>query len=193
MSDGTVLGLAGMKHLRLSLDAWARPHLKKWARLWRCRRLASVKCAVNPRLTVSLGRCRTAARAIELNPRLLSDAWRLRREVLCHEAAHLAVRGLHGLAAKPHGAEWRELMALAGFKPRVAIPVATQSPTNPASSISDSAGTARPLRGRVYQHRCPVCQFTRMARRPVGRWRCAACVDAGLDGLLLISRLPEGV
>ena len=182
-----------MKHLRLSLDAWARPHLKQWARLWRCRPLASVNCAVNPRLAVSLGRCRPAARAIELNQRLLSHAWRLRREVLCHEAAHFAVSELHGRAAKPHGSEWRELVTLAGFEPTVAISVAPRAPGGPSDSGSDPARRTRVVSGYRYQHRCPVCHFTRMARRPVGRWRCAACVGAGLDGVLLIRRLPEGV
>jgi len=182
-----------MKHLRLSLDAWARPHLKQWARLWRCRPLASVKCAVNGRLSVSLGRCRPAARAIELNQRLLSHACRLRREVLCHEAAHFAVRELHGRAAKPHGTEWRELVTLAGFEPTVAISVAPRGSAGPSDSGSDPARRTRVVGGYRYEHRCPVCQFRRMARRPVGRWRCAACVGAGLEGVLLIRRLPEGV
>ena len=92
-------GHDAMQHVTRSLSAWARLHLRKWARLWRCRPLASVKCAVNPRLTVSLGRCRPAARAIELNQRLLSHTGHLRREVLCHEAAHFAVRELHGRVA----------------------------------------------------------------------------------------------
>lgn len=182
-----------MKHSRLSLDAWARPRLRQWARLWRCRPLASVKCAVNPRLTVSLGRCRPAARAIELNQRLLSHAGQLRREVLCHEAAHFAVRELHGRAAKPHGSEWRQLVTLAGFEPTAAISLAPRGPANPSGSWSHPARKTRVVRGYRYEHRCPVCQFTRMARRPVGRWRCAACVGAGLDGVLLIRRLPEGV
>ena len=182
-----------MKHSRLSLDAWARPRLRQWARLWRCRPLASVKCAVNGRLSVSLGRCRPAARAIELNQRLLSHAWRLRREVLCHEAAHFVVRELHGRAAKPHGPEWRELVTLAGFDPTVAISLSPPGPASPSDSGSDPARRTRVVSGYRYEHRCPVCQFTRMARRPVGRWRCAACVGAGLDGVLLIRRLPEGV
>ena len=175
------------------LKVWARPHLRTWARLWRCRPLASVKCAVNPRLSVSLGRCRPAARAIELNQRLLSHAWRLRREVLCHEAAHFAARELHGPAAKPHGAEWRGLMALAGFKPRVAIRVAPKGLEACPNSGSDSRPSERTVRGHRYEHRCPVCQFARMARRPVGHWRCAACVDAGLEGVLLITRVRKGV
>ena len=180
----------GMQQLTRSLDAWARPHLKAWARLWRCRCLASVTCTVNRRLLASLGRCRPAAGVIELNPRLLSSAWRLRGEVLCHEAAHLTVRELHGSAANPHGQEWRELMVLAGFKPRVVIPGARQARRSPGS---ESANRMRAVGGLVYEHRCPVCQFTRLARRPVRRWRCAACVGAGLDGVLLITRMPAGV
>jgi len=175
------------------LNALARPHLKQWARLWRSRALVSVECVANARLSVSLGRCRPAAGAIELNRRLLTDAWRLRREVLCHEAAHLAVRELHGFAAKPHGPEWRKLMTLAGFEPRMAIPVAPRGPAGLLNSASGSAESARAVRVHSYEHRCPVCQFTRMARRPVGRWRCASCVDAGLEGVLLITRVRKGV
>ena len=182
-----------MRQLERNLDSWARPHLTQWARLWRCRPLSSVKCAVNRRLSVSLGRCRPAARAIELSQRLLSQTWRLRREVLCHEAAHFAVRELHGRAAKPHGPEWRELVTLAGSEPTVAISVALRGPAGPSDSGSDPARRTRIVRGYIYEHRCPVCQFRRMARRPVGRWRCTACVGAGLDGVLLIRRLPEGV
>ncbi len=178
--------------LTRNLDSWARPHLKQWARLWRCRPLASVECAVNARLSVSLGRCRPAARAIELNPRLLSHAWRLRREVLCHEAAHFAVRELHGLAAKPHGAEWRELSGTRRIRAQGGHPCgAARSCRSPELGVRFSQKCAG-VRGYRYEHRCPVCQFTRMARRPVGRWRCAACVDAGLDGVLLITPAARG-
>ena len=187
------VGLAQMRESERNLDSWARPHLKKWARLWRCRPLASVNCAVNPRLAVSLGRCRPAARAIELNQRLLSHAWRLRREVLCHEAAHFAVRELHGRAARPHGKEWRELVTLAGFEPTLAISFAPRGPASPSTSSSEPARRTRVISGCRYEHRCPVCQFTRLARRSVGRWRCAACVGAGLDGVLIIRRMPKGV
>jgi hypothetical protein len=40
----------------------------------------------------------------------------------------------------------------------------------------------------AYDHWCPVCQSSRQARRPVKAWRCAACVAAGLDGKLEITR-----
>ena len=42
----------------------------------------------------------------------------------------------------------------------------------------------------LYIHRCPVCQAEQIARRAVRRWRCAACVEAGLDGELEIWRRP---
>jgi ribosomal protein L37AE/L43A len=41
-----------------------------------------------------------------------------------------------------------------------------------------------------YLHWCPVCHSRRFARRPMARWRCAECVDAGLPGALQITRLP---
>jgi SprT-like family len=41
-----------------------------------------------------------------------------------------------------------------------------------------------------FAHRCPVCQTVRYARGPVHRWRCAACLDAGLDGVLEITSEP---
>jgi predicted SprT family Zn-dependent metalloprotease len=43
------------------------------------------------------------------------------REVLCHELAHFAVWYVHGRSARRHGLEWRELMELAGYTPRLAI------------------------------------------------------------------------
>jgi hypothetical protein len=49
----------------------------------------------------------------------IPDALRdLLEEVLCHELAHVAVYRLHGRAVRPHGPEWKGLVAAAGFKPR---------------------------------------------------------------------------
>jgi hypothetical protein len=45
----------------------------------------------------------------------------------------------------------------------------------------------KPL-GLPYEHRCPVCQGVRYARRPVTRWRCSDCLDSGLGGELVITR-----
>jgi hypothetical protein len=46
----------------------------------------------------------------------------------------------------------------------------------------------KPQPSITYDHWCPVCQSSRQARRPVKAWRCAACVTAGLDGTLEITR-----
>jgi predicted SprT family Zn-dependent metalloprotease len=101
-------------------------------------------------------------------------------EVVCHEAAHLAARELHGSRCRPHGPEWVTLVRAAGFEPRPQIPWVTPSPAPHRTTA----------RRRRYNHRCPVCQFQRTASRPVWRWRCAACVAAGLSGRLEITSLP---
>jgi predicted SprT family Zn-dependent metalloprotease len=144
-----------------------------------------VKVAINPRLSVSLARSLLSTNVIELSPRLLKRGRRLRLEVLCHEAAHLAVSGGTGHAARPHGPEWAEFMRMAGFEPRATIANRCQ--------LAGAAIKPRPRdRSRVYEHRCPVCQFTRRARRPVPVWLCKSCVDAGLPGKLLICRRAVG-
>jgi predicted SprT family Zn-dependent metalloprotease len=100
-------------------------------------------------------------------------------EVLCHEAAHAAVVALHGRRVRPHGAEWRDLMLFAGFRPRVRLP------------SEDLVGLPRfAQRARVlWEHRCPVCQAHRFAGRPVRQWRCATCWAEGLPGQLRITRV----
>jgi predicted SprT family Zn-dependent metalloprotease len=100
--------------------------------------------------------------------------------VLCHEVAHLAARDLYGHGCQPHGREWVALVRAAGFDPRRRIPWSAPSP--PAQRTA-------PQR-RQYIHRCPVCHLQRIALRPVRRWRCAACVEAGLPGRLEISSQP---
>jgi SprT protein len=91
--------------------------------------------------------------------------------------AHLAARELYGRSVRPHGAEWKALMANAGFEPRTHLP-------------HPNGATKRRKRRApyVYVHRCPVCQFSRTARRLMSRWRCAECVASGLEGLLTITR-----
>jgi predicted SprT family Zn-dependent metalloprotease len=122
---------------------------------------------------------------IELSRRLLARNRRLRLEVLCHEAAHLAVRERAGRAARPHGPEWAELMRAAGFAPRATI----AGPCRPGRA---AAAPRRQNPSVAYEHRCPVCQFTRRARCPVPAWHCKSCVDAGLPGKLLIRRHTIG-
>jgi len=153
------------------------PLLRKWMKQWGIPGLASkARVTVNPRLRSSLARCIPSKREIELSATVLSSA--LLPEVLWHEAAHLVVQRLWGKTAKPHGAEWAKLMHAVGFKARVRLPGICIVPGRSPSVAQRS----------TYEHRCPVCQMIRMAKRPVRRWRCRICVEAGLKGELIISR-----
>jgi predicted SprT family Zn-dependent metalloprotease len=101
--------------------------------------------------------------------------------VVCHELAHLAARERHGDRIHPHGPEWKALMRAAGYAPRVRMPAPPNAPT---------PQLRRPRRRRryLYLHHCRRCRLSRTAKRSVPRWRCAACLTAGLDGILDIFR-----
>jgi hypothetical protein len=107
-------------------------------------------------------------------------------DVLTHEAAHAALVQGNAKPARPHGPEWRKLMAQAG-KPGARATRWCRSykpePTKPR---------LRNSRTTTYDHWCPVCQASRPARRPVRAWRCAACVAAGLEGRLEITPREAG-
>ena len=118
-------------------------------------------------------------RALECAP---IEVPRFAVEVLCHELAHVAAYELHGRRHRPHGPEWAALMQAAGFEPRARARL-----THDVSAL-----LVAPRRGSQYEHRCPVCRAVRFARRPVRQWRCVACITAGLDGHLLISKWNEG-
>jgi ribosomal protein L37AE/L43A len=103
-----------------------------------------------------------------------------------HEAAHAATR--HGAEHQPpHGPEWRALMARAGYPEAKG---ARWSCYKEAAGSPPRRHQPRPQEARaaLYDHWCPVCQSSRVGRRPVKAWRCAACVAAGLDGRLEITR-----
>ena len=156
--------------------------LAEWARTWSIPTLAErVQLEISRRLRTSLGRCHPSTGKIRLHPALLEEPEELLREVACHEAAHVAVYLRHGNAARPHGPEWAELMRAAGFEPRARMKPAVLSQK-----------FRRAVRPRIlYQHRCPVCSASRVARRPVRRWRCRPCRESGLKGTLEISTLPN--
>jgi predicted SprT family Zn-dependent metalloprotease len=123
---------------------------------------------------------------IELGPRALANPKRL-REVLTHEAAHAAIATSDGAAGRaPHGPEWRQLMARAGY------PDATAAHWRCRQSPPVRSKRARPRKvggtPTWYEHWCPVCQSSRLGRRPVKGWRCAVCAAAGLEGNLEITR-----
>lgn len=147
--------------------AWGLPHLE-----------SDIHVTFSSRLTQSLGRCRPSTGRITLQTDLQQSNRSQLAEVLCHEVAHIAVFQLFGSQAKPHGPEWQRLVSEAGYGAEV--------------QARRIAGTRLPRSQRspfpAYEHRCPICQSVRFARRPVGRWRCAECVDAGLPGELVITR-----
>lgn len=162
--------------------------IRGWARRWGVPGLESrVIVELSTRLRRSLGRCVPAKRVVRLNARLLEAPEDLLVEVLCHEVAHVAVYELVGRKRyRPHGPEWMDLMRKAGFQPRVRMdPSTLPSSLDPRHSSRDTRHST--LVTRRFEHRCPVCQAVRFARRRVPQWRCARCLRAGLDGELVIT------
>ena len=133
------------------------------------------------RMFRSIGRCYPTRRTIALavGVRELPEPQIL--DILCHECAHLAAYELYGLAIRPHGAEWRKLVASVGYLPRVRF--------EDDSAIQLIRSRARlPTR---YLHRCLTCRRQRTARRRMSHWRCGACYEIGLDGRLEILKLTN--
>ena len=157
----------------------ARRLFRRMARIWSVPAVAKLKVVVRPDLSRTLGRFSPRTGVIEVSAGVL--AGRSLAVVLVHEAAHAAVSRRQSEATRPHGPEWRALMALAGEQqPRAArwcAHRARKATSRPASTPS-----------ALYDHRCPVCHHNRKAKRPVRAWRCAACVAAGLEGQLEITR-----
>ena len=142
-----------------------------------------VTLRVSSRFRSSLGSFRPERAEITVASWLLGASASLRDEVICHEAAHAAVHFVHGLGARPHGPEWRDFMTQAGFEPRVRVPF-KELPESRQKLIAQS---------RSWEHRCPVCQATRLARTRVTRWRCSRCRSAGRSGELVIERVPSPI
>ncbi len=169
-----------MKEKTPTLPAWTRQRLADWSSTWGLAGLeARVTLQFSSRMTRSLGRCYADRKLIRLSERLLEGPPSLLEEALCHELAHVAVHEMNGRHYRPHGPEWKHLMRTAGFEPRARLP---------AGTVPQPARRLRRRRRYLYIHRCPVCQAEHIARRAVRRWRCAACVEAGLDGVLEIWR-----
>ena len=154
--------------------------IRAWSTLWGVPGLESrVDVRFSDRLRTSLGRCMPSRGVVRLNRRLLKVQPGLLEEVLCHELAHVAVFEQYGHGCRPHGPEWAALMQTAGFEPRPRARLGRD-----VERLVGGDRQRRPL----YEHRCPVCQAARLARRPVPRWRCAACVRDGLPGRLMIQK-----
>jgi predicted SprT family Zn-dependent metalloprotease len=156
-------------------EAW----LASWSSAWDLPELPyRVRIVFSDRLQSSLGRCAPSEGLIRLNPGLLDGEPAALREVVCHEVAHVATWLLYGRHARAHGLEWKELMRLAGYDPRVrwaeaAVPDAVRERRRPAT---------------IYVHSCPVCRAEWIARRTSTAWRCATCRGAGRDGRLTVSK-----
>jgi predicted SprT family Zn-dependent metalloprotease len=165
-----------------------RRTLAQLGTLWQSRTLAGIGVELNPRLRRTLGRLLGQPWRIELSPKALATSTRL-REILTHESAHAALATKAGPThSAPHGPEWRRLMAAAGYPTAKGAHWGCHSPTLTSSQPRQRPKVAPP---RVYEHWCPVCQSSRLGRRPVKAWRCAPCVAAGLDGTLEITRRPR--
>jgi hypothetical protein len=157
-----------------------------------------LRVTLNRRFTARLASADPARQIVSLRGDAPSWPAKLLQDILTHELAHLAVHARHGEGPAPHGGEWRLLMEAAGVLPAARqVTGCRMTRQNTARALDGrNLTTVRPrLHGaqrgsRRYEHRCAVCQMTRVARRPVPEWRCQACVDAGLDGHLLIARVP---
>ena len=146
--------------------------------LWGRQELAhQVDIRFSQRLRSTLGRTRVETRQVRLNPILATDFQKLFKEVLCHELAHIVVYERYGNTVKPHGPEWAALVRQGGFEPRLRVSIEGEKP---------------PIYNkRRFEHLCPVCQTVRYAKRPMTRWRCKSCIEAGLEGQLLIRSLGK--
>ena len=165
--------------------------LRQLATLWKAPVLSAIPLVVHPRLSRTLGRLVGRPWRIELGPRVLVSEKRL-REVVTHEGAHAALAMKAGPShPAPHGPEWRGLMALAGYPDARGAQWRChtgtgQSPRQKQKPKQQPKPNTRSA--TAYDHWCPVCHSSRLGRRPVKAWRCAACVAAGLDGRLEITR-----
>jgi predicted SprT family Zn-dependent metalloprotease len=158
-----------------------RERLQRWGALWGVPALSQdIVLRTSSQLRISLGSYRAHRSELTLASWLLEGPEVLLEEVLCHEAAHAAVWALYGGGARPHGIEWRCLMEGAGFPPRVRVPW---------SALPAGRRVAAARRG-LWEHRCPVCQASRLARTHMSRWRCRSCREAGRSGRLVVHRLP---
>ena len=164
-----------------------RELLTRWTREWGIPELAdSIECQWSSRFRTTLGRAYVERNFIRLHRRLQDPSEEpLLREVLCHEAAHIAAFHLFGAAAAGHSQQWRKLVETAGFEPRL---FHREEATQAEEDVSRT--TARRRDTVCYEHVCPVCQSKRIAKRAQPRWRCVPCQDAGLAGELVILSRP---
>jgi len=159
--------------LRRSFRAWGLPGLAREVRVEYSRRLRrSLALCYEDRLLIRLH----VALARPANAELL-------REIVCHEAAHIAARTLHGRDVPPHGSEWAALVDRMGYLPRLDF-------RTPAERRGRDGRRLPPV---VFEHACESCRVARVSSTPDRRWRCARCISLGRSGRLSIRpRRPLG-
>ena len=170
------------------LPASARALIARLALVWGTPDLESrVHVRASRRMTRTLARAFPSTGEVRISTRVLEFAPEdMLLEIVCHEAAHVACFLIHGRRVQPHGPQWRWLMRQAGYAPWVRL--------NTDAIPSFPQPSRRP---RVYQHHCPACGWTGLARTTNRRWRCAACVAVGRSGRLVVGkqeplRIQEG-
>ena len=99
-----------------------RNHLEFCLGMWQLDELTpEIEMRLSNRMTRTIGSANLGKTRITLAVWLFDQPQAIIDEVLCHEAAHLAVHHLHGPGVRPHGREWQALMRSAGVTPRVRI------------------------------------------------------------------------
>ena len=173
-----------------TLSRAARRALVRWELLWRMPGLAdSLEITFSQRLRTSLGRAVPGSGKVRLHHSLLQAKPAVLIEVLCHEAAHVAVarraQALQEEPPRPHGPEWAALVSVAGYQPKCTSPLPCKST---ARKCHGGSVAKRQFVNKDVVHTCPVCHMLRRAKRAVRGWRCAACVANGLPGELVIKK-----
>ena len=144
--------------------------------LWGCPGLYVESVSISSRLVVALGSCTPVNATIRFHKSLFGVNRPLLSEVFCHELAHIAAYAINGHSVNPHGQEWRDLVSIAGFSPRVQL-----------TSNLHSADISKTRKSLIrYKHTCLVCHSSRYSPKPQLRWRCSTCVEDGLQGRLQI-------
>lgn len=148
--------------------------ITRWAACWGTPQLPDrVVVTFSTRLAKSLGRVNPKTGSIRLNERLKSSPRDFLIEVLCHEAAHVAVYILYGSRAKPHGIEWQGLIRIAGYRPTTSLIHSSLKP------IIQSKTTHR-----RHQYRCLVCHQDFFVSHKNSRLHCPTCHEPGVSAHL---------